>query len=261
MKRIFSILISCVFAVCTFADVTVFSFSSNQYEKSVADTIVNQIQGKVVDISVRGGGINEAVAEFNSIKKDEGYAIIGTGTLGSVAATICASESCPEFLVLISGVGVDGYEVVKRFFTASTFFIEPEASAMVRKAVLTEIARGECGKTFPQEFYELLAYRPHQFLREINCPTFCAFGTSDVISDWYANGMGMEESLPVSEKNLIRVYPRTGYCLKESETDDNIPFIGDKKQESIKLNTQAIADILRWISNQNKEHDLVSWSS
>ena len=250
MKRILSIFISCVFSICTFADVTVFSFSSSQYEKSAADTIVNQIHGKVVDISVTDGKINEAVAAFDSIKKDGDYAIIGTGSLGSAAATICASESSPEFLVLISGVGVDGTDFVKRFSMASTFFIEPKMSAKVRRTVQTEIARGECGETFPPEFKELLAYRPNQFLRRINCPTLCVFGTADAIGDWYANGLGMEEGLPVSEKNIIRVYPRTGYCLRESETDDNIPFIGDKKQDTSKLNTQAIADIVLWVSNQ-----------
>lgn len=246
MKRILLIFISCIFAVSTFAAVTVFSFSSNQYEASVADTIVNQIQGKVVEIAVTDGGINEAVAEFNSIKKDASYAIIGSGTFGSAAATICASESSPEFLVLISGVGVDGLEVAKRFFTASTLFIEPEISATMRKAILTEFARGEA----PMEFKGLLAYHPFQFLRRINCPTFCAFGTADATVDWYANSMGMEEGLPVSDKNLIRVYPRTGYCLRESSSDVNIPFIGDKKKEDLKLNAQAIGEIVGWISER-----------
>lgn len=237
------------------SDVTIISFSANRHEASVADSIITAIHSKTIHISVVDGNIRKAVAEYenklDSIKKcssgNEEYAIIGLGTFGSAAATICAAECSPKFLVLISGVGVNGSEIAKRFFTSSTFFISPEVSLPARKAVLTDIACGGTGGIIPAEFKELLSYQPHQFLRRINCPTFCAFGTADATADWYANSMGMEESLPLSAKNLIRVYPRTGYCLWISDNDSNIPFIGDKKPAASRLNSKAVADVVSWI--------------
>ncbi len=260
MKRILSIFITCVFALCAFADnrvpLTVFSFSTNQYEKSVVDTLVEGSRFNIIPIQVSNGGINKSVTTYknalDSIQKSISlyveYAILAAGTVGSAAATICASESSPKFLVLISAVGVDGADMVKRFYTSSTFFIEPELSSFMRKRIQSEIACGKVGDIINEDFKELLAYRPSQFLRMINCPTFCAFGTADAVVDWYTNSIGMDEGLPESGQHLIRVYTRTGYCLRESDTDINIPFFGDKRQQPSKLNPQAIADITSWIS-------------
>lgn len=241
---------------CLGSDLTIFSFVSNKYESAPSDTITNKIQARIIPISITDGSISKAVAKYQNMldsiqktsNKEDSYAIIGSGTFGSAAATIWASESRPKFLVLISGVGINGSEIAKRLFTSSTFFIDPEFSSSVRKDILAEISRGKTGGIIPADFKELLSYQPYQYLRRITCPTFCAFGTADAIAEWYANSMSVEESLPLSAKNLIRVYPRTGYCLRISDNDSNIPFIGDKKPQASRLNARAIADVVSWIT-------------
>lgn len=246
------------------ADATVFAFSSNRFEQAVADSIRSHYDMKthegalnVVPIIVNNGKINDAVQKFEHYIDSVGarssnfsYDIIGIGTLGSAAATISASGTDPQKLILISGVGIDGVDLLYRMFSVTTYLLDmPYATARsLREEFREEINNQKPLSKVPEMLRELAAYQPSQYLQKIKCPVYAVFGTSDSVVEWYANCVGMESALPNSEHNSIRVHSDVGYCLKESKDNPGLPMIGDMNPKAeVKINTLAVDGIVDWM--------------
>lgn len=242
------------------ADVAVFGFFANRSEREVLDSVSHHCGASVVPIRIEDGNISEAVKKFGGMvdsvrgrNANAGYSIVGVGVLGSAAATICASEFAPQSLVLVSGAGIDGKDLLYRFSGSFSFIVDmPYAMA---DSLRGEILAGLEGRRplfmVPEEFRQLSAYRPAPYLQKIKCPVYSAFGTSDCVVEWYSNAVGVEANLRGSEGNVVRVYPGLGYCLREGAEPINIPMPGDKKAGAVgPVSADAIADIVGWLEGR-----------
>ena len=272
MRRfIFILLSSLILIPCCYANkgLYIFTFSTNSIEKSIGDSIYHLYIKKsetkslnIIPITISEGKISTSISDFknkldsleyNKLKSD--YIIIGIGAIGSAAATISASKTNPEALILISGVGIDGKDLIFRFLASSTYIVDlPNADTHTIRAQIRDELNGSGQKSIiPEEWSELSGYIPANFFMNILCPVYAAYGLSDSIVEWYDNCRGVESLLPQLQynENVFRVFPNTGYCLRVSQTNCNVPMIGDITPQKIDLiNIEALVDIVNWLMKE-----------
>lgn len=231
---------------------------ANAYSQATDHTL------DTIKIIFPAGKIEQGVEQFKTRLsslpaniKDNGYFILGLGLDGSAAATISASQTAPEGLILLSGAGIDGSKVVTRIMTGLSYIHDfpAEVRVMMRKEV-EKYTSSEPFDTIepimPEEMRELVKFQPKKYLNKLTCPVFAAYGTADPLVDWYENSTGLDEALPFSESNKIKTFFYTGYGLVNSELNTNIPQFGDFKPTERSFNTSAIAEIADWMKTIRK---------
>lgn len=203
-------------------------------------------------------GVEQFKARLSSIaaqSKEGGYFILGLALDGSAAATICASESSPEGLILVSGACVDGSQIMTRMMTGLSYIYDFPSPRKIRAQMRKEVEMYTSSEPFdtiepimPEEFRELVKFQPKKYLSKITCPVFAAFGGSDAWVDWYENSSSLDTILPLSDSAVIKTYFKTGYCLLNTEENSNLPWFGDMNPNAPRsFNSSAIADIVEWL--------------
>lgn len=246
---------------------TTFAFYSGSAEESVVDSIKtsyschNSGEGlDIVPLIVKEGKLQAAVAEFSDYLTSHSssisqYNMIGVGIMGSAVATMCAAESSPESLVLISGLGISGKDALRRMLTAGSYManMQMDDAQDFRKQVEGSLCGTGDSVMLPSEFAELKDFVPMQHLERVKCPVLCVYGTNDSLVEWYENAKAAESALSASNySSKVLAYMNTGYCLVSSSWS-NIPQIGDINPNlKNKINATAISYIVDWISSETK---------
>ncbi|MBD5239537.1 MAG: hypothetical protein HDS64_07185 [Bacteroidales bacterium] len=245
-----------------------FAFYLGSAEESVVDSIKtsyachNSGEGlDIVPVIVKEGKLQAAVAEFSDYLTSHSssslqYNMIGVGIMGSAVATMCAAESSPESLVLISGLGISGRDALRRILTAGSYMANMQMgdSQNFRKQVDGTLC-GTCDSIMlPSGFAELKYFVPTQYLERVKCPVLCVYGTNDSLVEWYENAKAAESALSASNHgSKVLAYMNTGYCLLSS-SQSNIPHTGDINPilKNTTVNATAISNIVDWISSETK---------
>ncbi len=208
-------------------------------------------------------GVEQFKARMSSnfaLSKEGNYFIMGSSLEGSAAATICASESSPKGLILISAAGIDGSKVAKRFMTGLSYIFDFPSPREIRAKMRKEIENYTSSEPLdtvepimPEDFRWLVRFQPKKYLSKITCPVFAAYGTADPLVDWYENSTGIDEALPYSDSDVIKTYFNTGFCLLNTEENSNLPWFGDMNPNAPRsFNSSAIADIVEWMKTVSK---------
>lgn len=247
---------------------TTFAFYSGSAEGSVVDSIKTcyacHNSGDSLDVVlviVKEGKLQAAVTEFCDYMSTHSsyisqYDMIGVGITGSAVATMCAAESSPESLVLISGLGISGKDALRRMLTAGSYMANMQSidAQNFRKQVDGSLCGSSDSTMFPSEFAELKDYVPAQYLEKVKCPVLCVYGTNDSLVEWYENAKATESALSASNhSSKVLAYMNTGYCLLSSP-QSNIPQIGDINPSlRNQINATAINDIVDWITSKTND--------
>ena len=263
---LFCLLLSIVLMEAGAKSIT-FAFYSGGAEESVVDSIKasyachNSGEGlDIVPLIVKEGKLQAAVAEFSDylsthFSSISQYNMIGVGIMGSAVATMCAAESSPESLVLISGLGISGKDALRRMLTAGSYManMRMDDAQDFRKQVEGSLC-GTGDSIMLPGFAELKDFVSTQYLERVKCPVLCVYGTNDSLVEWYENAKAAESALSASNhSSKVLAYMNTGYCLVSS-SQSNIPQIGDINPNlKIKINATAISYIVDWISSETKE--------
>ncbi|MDE6280015.1 MAG: hypothetical protein K2M05_08585 [Paramuribaculum sp.] len=273
MRYIISLFAAIIGLVATGSNnVTLVTFASTD-ETGITDSIATGYYKAynenidTINIIFPVGKIKQGVEQFkartNSIaaqSKEDGYFIMGLSFDGSAAATICASESSPEGLILVSGVCVDGSQFMTRMMTGLSYIYDFPNPREIREQMRKEIELYTSSEPFdtieptmPEEFRELVKFQPKKYLGKLTCPVFAAFGGADPLVNWYENSSSLDIILPPSNSTVIKTYLETGCCLLNTENNSNLPWFGDMNPNAPRsFNSYAIADIIEWLKANSK---------
>ena len=219
----------------------------------------------VIPIIVDKNNIENAVtsalfkADSLHIKADsDKYGILGIGPFGSAAALKSTSRKMPEFVALISALGVPGTDFIYKFFSAPTYVMDfPQDQAQhirkeLRDCLFSNTESAENHNIIIEEFKELRTYVPSRYLSQIKCPVYSAHGVNDNIIPWFENASGIESGVPFNAKSVFKVFPDTGYALIFQTDQPYHPMIGDAMPEQQRhYNTAIISDLISWIDGLN----------